>query len=239
MADAATIRPEDVMPVESRVSWGAIFAGAVVALATYLVLTMLGAAVGLSISSNMDADNLGTAAAIWAVASTAIALFFGGWITSQCCVGETKTEAFMHGLIMWGVVFAMLLWLVGSGLSLGFNAMVGMANVREAAAGPMTSEDWQATARRAGVPQEQIDQWSQSAANAPQAARQEVADPAQRQENIQTSSAVAWWTFAGTLLSMAAAIGGALVGAGPNFRIFPLTAAYSHTSFRGPAVGKT
>ena len=43
-------RVEDVLPVRSRVSWQAVFAGAVIAVALYVVLVMLGSAVGVSLS---------------------------------------------------------------------------------------------------------------------------------------------------------------------------------------------
>jgi hypothetical protein len=53
MATNETIRAEDVLPVRSRISWGAIFAGAMVALSLYFLLTMLGAALGLSVGDRI------------------------------------------------------------------------------------------------------------------------------------------------------------------------------------------
>ena len=84
MAENATLRAEDLVPVRSRVSWGAIFAGAVLALAVYLILTLLGGAIGLTVSDNVRTDTLKTGGAIWAILATAIALFVGGWVTTQC-----------------------------------------------------------------------------------------------------------------------------------------------------------
>ena len=43
-------RVEDVLPVRSRVSWQAVFAGAVIAVAMSVVLALLGTAVGVSLS---------------------------------------------------------------------------------------------------------------------------------------------------------------------------------------------
>jgi hypothetical protein len=58
---------EDILPVRSRISWGAIFAGAVIALAIYLVLTVLGAAVGLSLTNTtVRGSTLWWSAVIWA-----------------------------------------------------------------------------------------------------------------------------------------------------------------------------
>jgi hypothetical protein len=219
MADNATLRAEDLVPVRSRVSWGAIFAGAVLALAVYLVLTLLGGAIGLTVSDNVRTDSLKTGAAIWAILATAIALFVGGWVTTQCTVGENKTETVVHGIIMWGVVLAMLLWLMATGVRAGFNAMVGMANVATATTRNTTTEDWEAAARRAGVPQTTINEWRQKATGAPADTRRAVEDPANQRAAVEAATQATWWTLAGTLLSMAAAVGGALVGAGPRFRL--------------------
>lgn len=238
MAENATIRAEDLVPVRSRVSWGAIFAGAVLALAVYLILTLLGGAIGLTVSDNVRTDNLKTGAAIWAVLATAIALFVGGWVTTQCTVGENKTEAVVHGVIMWGVVLAMMLWLVSTGIRAGFNAMVGMANVGSTAARSTTTEDWEAAARRAGVPQSTINDWRQKAADAPAETRRVVEDPANQQAAVEAATQATWWTLLGTVLSMAAAVGGALVGAGPTYRLRALgvpTRGPAYESHRVPA----
>lgn len=231
MADNATLRAEDLMPVRSRVSWGAIFAGAVLALAAYLVLTLLGGAIGLTVSDNVRAENLQTGGAIWAILATAIALFLGGFVTSQCTVGENKTEAVVHGIIMWGLVFAMLLWLMAAGIRAGFNAMVGMANVGQTVARNTTAEDWEAAARRAGVPQTSLDDWRRRAADAPADARRALEDPANQQAASEAATRATWWTLLGTLLSMAAAVAGALFGAGPTFRLLALGAPGPMPSF--------
>ena len=219
MADNTTIRAEDLVPVRSRVSWGAIFAGAVLALAVYLILTLLGGAIGLTVSDNVRTGSLKTGAAIWAILATAIAMFVGGWVTTQCTVGENKTEAVVHGVIMWGVVLAMLLWLMATGIRAGFNAMVGMANVGSVAARDTTTEDWEAAARRSGVPQSTINEWRQKATEVPAETRRAVEDPANQQAAVEAATQASWWTLLGTLLSMAAAVSGALVGAGPTFRL--------------------
>jgi hypothetical protein len=213
------------------VSWGAIFAGAVLALAVYLVLTLLGGAIGLTVSDNVRTDSLKTGAAIWAILATAIALFVGGWVTTQCTVGENKTEAVVHGVIMWGVVLAMLLWLMATGIRAGFNAMVGMANVGTPAARNTTTEDWEAAARRAGVPQTTINEWRQKAADAPAETRRAVEDPANQQAAVEAATQASWWTLLGTVLSMAAAVAGALVGAGPTFRLRAIEVPISRAAY--------
>jgi hypothetical protein len=218
------VRAEDLLPVRSRVSWGAIFAGAVVAMAAYLVLTLLGAAVGLSVSHNVRGETLGAGAAIWAIITTIASLFLGGWVTTQCAVGENKMEAVVHGVIMWGAFFAMILWMVAVGVRGGFNAMLGATYAGTVVGRAIPAEDWEAAARRAGVSQEQIDKWRENVRNAPARAREALEDPANRQAAADNAMAAAWWTLLGTVLSLAAAIAGALVGSGPSFRLLTLPA---------------
>lgn len=217
--DNAPVQTEDLLPVRSRISWGPIFAGAAFALALFWLLALLGSAIGLSVSDNVRASNLGTGASVWAILSTALCLFVGGLITSQFSVGENKVEAVIYGLIMWAVVFGMLLWLMASGVRASFNAMVGMATVGATVARDTTPEGWEAEARRAGVPQARIDEWRKTAADAPEAARRAAQDPENQQAAAEAATRVTWWAFAGTLLSMIAAAAGALVGAGPTFRL--------------------
>jgi len=235
MREKDVARVEDLVGVRSRVSWGAIFAGAVLALAVYLVLTLLGGAIGLTVSDNVRSDNLQTGGAIWAILATAAALFVGGWVTSQCVVGENKTEAVVHGVIMWGLVFAMLLWLMATGVRAGFNAMVGMANVGQAAARNTTAEDWEAAARRAGVSQEQISEWRAKAANAPAEARRTAEDTQNQQAVAEAATRATWWTLLGTVLSMAAAVAGALAGAGSVRRLLTVGPPRPAVESREPA----
>lgn len=225
MADDV-VQTEDLYPVGSRISWGPILAGAMLALALYFLLALLGAAVGLSVSDNTTVDTMATGAAIWAVLTTVVSLFAGGYIASQLAVGENKTEAAVYGLIVWGVVFGMLLWLMASGVRTSFNAMVGLATV----ASGTTTEDWAAAARRAGVPQERIDEFRRSVVDAPATARQTVEDPENQQAALEATRKTTWWAFAGTLASMIAAALGAVAGAGPMaFRLFARGVPYSGT----------
>jgi hypothetical protein len=235
MAESVTVRAEDLMPVRSRVSWGAILAGAMVALALYFLLTLLGAAVGLSVGGRVGPENIGSGAAVWAIASTLLALFVGGYVTSQCTVGENKGEAVLYGLILWGVLFGMLLWLTATGVRSGFHAMVGVASAGEVAARNTTADDWEAAARRAGVPQGTVDEWRRKAADGPDAARRAAEDPQNRQAVAEAATRVTWWAFFGTLLSMVASVAGAYVGAGPTLRLMTLAASRTRAERPEPA----
>ena len=54
-------------------------------------------------------------------------MFLGGWTTSRLAVGETKLEAVLYGVILWGVLFLGMIWLIAEGVRVGFGAMVSGA----------------------------------------------------------------------------------------------------------------
>jgi hypothetical protein len=215
MAETTTIRAEDVLPVRSRISWGAVFAGAMVALALYVLLSLLGAAAGFSVSNHYRADQLSTGAAIWAVFSLLVSLFCGGCVTSQFTVGENKYEAAIYGVILWGVMFTALMWLVSANVRLGYGAMVGLAAAQNRPGEPWTAADIERAGERAGLTREQIDRLKEGLPRTPEDWNRVANDPEVR----SAATRAAWWSFGGALLSLLAAVGGAVAGAGPTLRL--------------------
>jgi hypothetical protein len=202
---------EDVMSVGTRISWGAIFAGGILALALQFLFTLLGSAVGLSINNRMSAENLHTATIAWALFTLCLSLFIGGLVISQFTVGENKVEAALYGIIMWGLLLAMILGLGTVGVSAGFSSLVGMANMADSA----STQNWETDAERAGVHRSKIDEWRSSVTE------QVRGDNNQAGASEQTTR-ITWYVFLGTWVSMMAAAAGAFVGAGPTFKLVPV-----------------
>ncbi len=128
MAETTTLRASDLIAVRSRVSWGALAAGAMVALTFYIILSLVGVALGFEAAVRGADANLGAGAAIYSIVTLLLAMFFGGWATSRLAVGESKLEAVLYGLILWGVLFLGLVWLLSAGIRAGFGGMVGAAS---------------------------------------------------------------------------------------------------------------
>lgn len=185
MSDANTPHVRDLVSVGTRVSWGAIAAGALLALAIALLCATLGTAVGLSVHDRVAVNDLRTGSMAWAYVTTFVALFVGGMVTSLLTVGEDKTEAVVHGVLMWALLLAVLVLLAGAGVRVGVNLT--------------------------GVTPERGDLH-----NSPTAVS--VATPP-ADANVESTRRFAWYTFAGTWLSMLAAAAGAWAGAGPTFRV--------------------
>jgi hypothetical protein len=208
---------EDVVSVGSRISWGAILAGGFLALALHVLLTVLGAAVGLSMSDNVENATLRNTALIWAVIVVAASFFIGGLITSLFTVGENKIEACIYGVVMWAFVTGVLLMIATSGVRAGYNGLLGVANVAQGT----SRSDWESAARDAGVSPEQLETWrKQTVSNAANKAQ----DPQTREEVRKGAQTAAWYVFGGTWLSMLAAALGAYLGAGPTFRLVQVSA---------------
>ena len=169
--------------VRSRISWGAILAGAAVAMAIYAVLMALGVAVGMSVSDDMNSRTLGTSAGVWGFISLLIALFVGGWVTTQVTTGESRTEAILYGVVLWATTSVLMIWMAANGVSAGADAAVAVRS--------MTGNQ-SAASTETGQTEEQ---------------REDALERAR-----EAGEEGAWWAFGGMLLSMVAAIGGALVG---------------------------
>lgn len=98
-----------------RVRWGPIIAGIVITIASQLILSALGAAIGLS--SNGSARSVGLGVGIWAVISLLISLFIGGWVMASTCGPMNKKSALLNGAILWAATLAVSGWLLASGVS--------------------------------------------------------------------------------------------------------------------------
>lgn len=103
-----------------RASWGAIFAGTVMALTVHVVLGVLGIAIGASVIDPMtEADpveGIGVGSGIYFVISAILALAAGGFVAGALASLQTRRERTLHGLATWGVVTLVSVMLLATGL---------------------------------------------------------------------------------------------------------------------------
>ncbi|MBW4620061.1 MAG: hypothetical protein KME17_11980 [Cyanosarcina radialis HA8281-LM2] len=127
--------PANVVAVgdyHDRVRWGPIFGGLVVAISTQLVLSALGAAIGLTNLSGSgaprsNAGDVGSAVGIWSIISLFIALFVGGWVAARACGPTNRNTALLNGAILWATTLAISGWLLASGVSGAFGILASNA----------------------------------------------------------------------------------------------------------------
>jgi len=106
-------------PLLRRISWGSIFAGVIIAVVIQLVLSLIGAGVGLSVADPVhhdspDASAYGLGAAAWWGISSVLALMAGGWVAGHLAAAPGRTDAMLHGLVTWGLASLISAYLVAS-----------------------------------------------------------------------------------------------------------------------------
>lgn len=106
----------------SRVSWGAIIAGALTAFAVVTMLNLLGLGIGLStidpMTENDPFSGLGTGTLIWLGLSNLAALFVGGMVAGRMSGYPSQKDGGLHGFLAWAlyavVSFLLITSAVGS-----------------------------------------------------------------------------------------------------------------------------
>ncbi len=139
---------EPLLPrATARVSWGAIFAGLVVALGTWILLTVLGLAIGLSSVDPSHPASLksgGMFSGIWSAIVPLVALFFGGLVSARTAGVLTRPMGAIHGIVVWALATIASLMLVGTVVRGVVNAAVAIggevANVAGSAVSSATGQ---------------------------------------------------------------------------------------------------
>ncbi|MBI5492661.1 MAG: hypothetical protein HY893_06995 [Deltaproteobacteria bacterium] len=117
--------------VNYRISWGAIFAGTVVALVVQVGLSLLGMGIR---AIQPAAGGIGAIAGVWLLLSSIISLFVGGWVATRMSGVLLPVEGILHGLVIWGLstlvtfylmtsAFGSLISSAAGALGMGFTAM--------------------------------------------------------------------------------------------------------------------
>jgi len=172
-----------------RVSWGGIFGGVLVAVGLLLLLAALGVAVGITAVDPAQAQlsKVGAGAGIWAGVSLLLALFIGGLVSTRIGATHDASTGFFAGFLVWVVSLLLVAYLAASGVSSlaggAFSLMGGAQQVAEQV-------------------QQKASELSQ---NLPQLQQK-------AQEVKPQASRAAWGTFGALVLSLLAAVLGAMAG---------------------------
>jgi hypothetical protein len=122
-APAAAAQPVDSWKAWP-VYWSAVWVGALAALATALVIGLIGTAVGAHVV-NADPWVELTKVGFWALVFSVVAAFFafvvGGWVAGKIAGIRRSETAMLHGAIVWLVAVPLLL----AGLYMGAGSSYG------------------------------------------------------------------------------------------------------------------
>ncbi len=113
--------------------WKSVFAGVLISIMSYMILTSLGAGIGgLTASSLINNDEggagLATGAGLWLGLSAVISLFLGSYFSLRISNFVTNKVGAAHGFVIASVFFILLMWAAGTGLgnlSRGIGRMAG------------------------------------------------------------------------------------------------------------------
>ncbi|TDN61095.1 hypothetical protein [Paraburkholderia sp. BL10I2N1] len=188
-----TLVTHDRLP---RISWGAVFAGIILSLVVFLVLGVLGAAIGASALAPLQYQDpthgfaFGTG--IWMVFMTVAAVLTGSYFAGRCA----PVLGWLHGVLAWAVVVLFIGYLasavVGNTVSMVSNVAASATTAASNSSVGNAANSLIDSAKQT-LQQHGINLPSATAPQSPQADTQmrETADSAAKQVARAT-----WWSFA-------------------------------------------
>lgn len=215
-----------------NISWGAIFAGLAVGMASNMLLMMLGTAAGLSL---FDLGETGAEqrfpviAALWNTASMIIAAFIGGYIAARASGLKRSFDGVLHAAVAWGMTLLLSVFLASSVTTATFDAMfpaLRSAGVQDSAQviGSLDPNNRQEAAntlqRTLGLSAEQADDLVDQAlalSGRPNAAG--LDGRAAAQQTLRAATLVSIWLTASVALSLISAVGGGIAGVRGSRRV--------------------
>ncbi|WP_244818070.1 YrzE family protein [Caballeronia sp. Lep1P3] len=199
-----------------RLSWGSIIAGVILSMIVYLIMSVLGTAIGASLLSPMSKPDtlrgFGFGSGVWVIVTTVLAVFIGSYYAGRCA----PVLGWLHGLLSWAVMTLLIVF--------GMTSLITGA-VSTAGSIAATSAQVGATAaNQAGGGNQLIDSAKQqvqaAVASAASAASAPDAEQNARQAADTSARGVArasWFSFAALVVGAIIAI----VSGGAGFRHQP------------------
>jgi len=193
---------EDGLP---RISWGAVFTGVVISLIVYLVMSVLGTAIGASLLNPLSQPNpvraFGFGSGVWLILTTVVSVFAGAYFAGRCA----PVLGWLHGLLAWAV---MILFVVFGMASLVGGA-VGVAG-SVASAGATAG----AAASQSNAGSEALNSLSQQARNAIASVTAAASSPKAEADARQAADTAARAVARASWFSVAALVVGAIIALG-------------------------
>ena len=122
-------RPTRLPPQDTRVRWGGVMSGFVVALGVLLLMGALGLAIGVAAlgdpraATSTTATGLGIGGGVWAFITLVAAVFLGSLVSTAVTDQPDRTGAVIHGVLVWVLLSLFTVWMIASGVSLGVSGL--------------------------------------------------------------------------------------------------------------------
>ena len=199
-----------------RLSWASIIAGVILLMVVYLIMSVLGTAIGASLLSPMSKPDplhgFGFGSGVWVIVTTVLAVFVGSYYAGRCA----PVLGWLHGLLSWAVMTLLIVY--------GMTSLITGAVSTAGSVAATTAQVGATAGNQAGTNTSMVDTAKQqvqaavasaaSAASGPQAEQtaRETADTAAR--GVARAS---WFSFAALVVGAIIAI----VSGGAGFRHQP------------------
>lgn len=99
-----------------RVRWTSVIAGFFTVLATIIVLTVLGAAIGLSTIDANNPDGFALGASIYSAIIALIAFLAGGYMAARTAAVSGSSNGILNGGMVWIITIPILVFVLGNGI---------------------------------------------------------------------------------------------------------------------------
>lgn len=147
------LKADEIPAVRNRIQWGPILGGIATGLASMLVLTALGLAIGASaFKPGTDVTDWGTWAGIYGIASGLVSFFIGGWVAAKTSATGGTFSGLMNGLVTGAAMLIALVWMTTTSLTnlVGFVG-TNLSNVARAAVNNVSTTQVQNAASTAAA----------------------------------------------------------------------------------------
>jgi len=118
-----------------RVRWGPVLAGLLTAIASFVLLGLLAAAIGLNVAQGADTTTAGNTAAIVAAIIGLAAFFIGGYVAAYTAAVANRGDGALNGFLVWALAILLILVLAGVGLGQVFGPTGGALGAYRVAPG--------------------------------------------------------------------------------------------------------
>ncbi|AEG91334.1 hypothetical protein [Ramlibacter tataouinensis] len=114
----------------SRIAWSGVWSGLLVAVGVFLLLSVLGLAIGISAADvgpaeDGNAKTLGVGAAIWSGLTLLVSLFIGGMVATRTGMVYDRTSGMIEGVLVWVLAILLLIYLASSGIGMLTSGVLG------------------------------------------------------------------------------------------------------------------
>jgi Protein of unknown function (DUF2795) len=154
----------------SRMSWGSVLAGAAVAGASMILLSLLGVAIGagglrFTQTTASDMAGYGLGAGIWTAINLILSMAFGAYVAARLSGTHSHLDAELHGITVWAVATLLMTMLLaqaaGSILGTVASTAGSAASTAATSAGSLAGGVAQGVVQQVS-PQSLVDQLDQS-----------------------------------------------------------------------------